>query len=335
MIFDLFGLKLSLVMPYTGLWVLILLIVLVIGSYMLMVRIRRERVIKLGNFYTLKKVQGFRVAIPHPYLLIAKIIIVTLLFLVATDSIQINLVKPVTDTDFVIALDTSQTMLMPDYNPNRLGAAKMESIQWLNKLPAISEIGVIQFSDNAVPVVQPTTDFNKVVRGIKSVSVNLNTSGTAMGDAIILADSMLSKSSRQKVLVIITDGQSNVGVNVYDAADKVKRDGIKIYAIGIGDNAQTTKFIQEFKKLISEKGYNISNMDIASSDLNMTMLNEITSKTGGKAFSISNTVDFEDAFKSIVTKNEAVSLNSVYYILLFIVALELVETVIFAKFGAL
>ncbi len=335
MILDIFGMKLSITVPYTSLWMLILLVALVIASYIVMVKIRKKRVMKLGNFYTLKKVQGFRVTIPHPYLLLAKIIIVTLLFLVATDSIKVNIVKPVTNTDFILAIDTSQTMLMPDYVPNRLGEAKKASIHWLEKLPAISKIGVIQFSDVASPVVYPTTDFSKVSKGIESVKVNLNTSGTAIGDAIMLADSMLANSGRHKVLVIITDGRNNAGINVTTAARKALMDGLVIYAIGIGNNEKTAQFVNQFRDLIKQLGYNTTEADLDVSDLDMKTLQEITSSTGGKAFEVKNEDQFDKAFQSIVTKNEAISLNSVFYILLFIVALEIVEMIIFAKFGAL
>ncbi len=335
MIIDLFGLKVSLSVPYESIWVLLLLVVLVIVSYMAMVRIRKKRVMKLGNFYTLRKVQGFKVTVPHPYLLLAKIIIVTVLFLVATDSIQLNIVKPVTNTDFVLAVDASQTMLMPDYEPNRLEEAKMASIKWLQKLPAVSKIGVLRFSSIASPVVYPTTNFNKVVRGIKSIKVDLNSSGTSIGDAIVLADSMLANSPRRKAVIIITDGRNNAGINITTAVRKALMDGLTIYAIGVGNNEKTSEFFSQFQSLIRQTGYNVTLSSIEMPDLDMKTLEDISSSTGGKAFKVTNEQEFENAFRSIVTKNEAISLNSVYYILLFIVALELVEMLIFAKFGAL
>ncbi len=335
MIIDLFGLKLSVTMPYENLWLLIVLTIIIIATYILMVKIRKKRVLKLGNFHTLRRVQGYKVTIPHPYLLLAKIIIVTLLFLVATDSIQVNIIKPVTNTDFVLAIDASQTMLMPDYQPDRLGEAKKASIEWLQKLPAVSKIGVIQFSDIASPVVYPTTNFNKVIQGIRKIQVNLNASGTAIGDAIVLADSMLANSHKRKALIIITDGRNNAGINITSAVKKAIMDGLTIYAIGVGNNEKTSKFYSQFQELIRKAGYNESIGTLEMPDLDMQTLNEIASNTGGKAFKVTNEQEFENAFRSIVTKNEAISLNSVYYILLFIVALEIIEMLIFAKFGAL
>lgn len=335
---DVFGLKIIIYLPYKSLGMLFFLIGLTVTSYLLVVRMRRKRVTRFGNFRTLKKVHGYRMLIPHPILLLTKIAIVTLLFLVATESIQINMVRPVANTDFVIAIDASQTMLMPDYTPNRLEKAKEVAIKWLNYLPDTTKIGVIKFSDKAIPVTSLTNNFGEIRNGILSIKVDLNSSGTAIGDALLLGSSMLSHSNKQKMIILITDGKNNVGENITKAMTELKKNNIVVYAIGVGNNKMTEEFYKQLQDIVKKSKYisgYVGNTTIEYPELDMETLNKIAEETGGKAFEVTNETVFNDALKQIIVKNERIPLNSDYYVLMFISILLITELLVFAKFGAI
>ncbi len=327
------ALKVYIEMPYRSLWMLFLLIALTIAAYFLMVKLRKKRVTKFANYSTLKRVHGYKVWFPHPGILILKIIVVTLLFLVATQSIQLSMVKPVANTDFVIAIDTSQSMLMPDYKPNRLAVAKEVALKWLSKLPATTKIGVIQFSGKAIPLVPLTTNTFEVENAIRSMKVDLNSSGTAIGDALELGTSMLSNTNKQRFIILITDGKSNTGINVSKAIKDCKRSHVIVYTIGIGETNETELLFRELKKVAQRMGLNASSLSFPV--LDEDELRTISTETGGKFFLVTNKNLFDEAFKDIIIRNERIPLNSDYYILMFISFLLIVELLAYAKLGAI
>jgi Ca-activated chloride channel family protein len=72
--------------------------------------------------------------------------------------------------------------------------------------------------------------------------------GTAIGDAIQVAVAQLAsiansdKSAKQPpvMIVLLTDGTSNTGIQPLDAASQAKQAGIPVEAVGVGQRNQTT-----------------------------------------------------------------------------------------------
>lgn len=48
---------------------------------------------------------------------------------------------------------------------------------------------------------------------------------------------------RKKVIIILTDGEANMGINPIIVAKLAREQGIKIYMLGIGDPAGTELYI--------------------------------------------------------------------------------------------
>ena len=339
---NIFGLRIFVGVPYRGLALLILLNVLVVVSYFFMMKIRQQRVIKFGNFETLKRIEGTDRFSMSPWLLIFEMVIITLLFLVATNSIKMNITKPVSNTDFVIAIDTSPSMLTPDYTPNRLGMAKRISISWLNQLPESTRVGVVTFSNNATRVLEPTSNYWSVKKSVENISKTKLGGGTALGNALLKASSMLKYSSKQRVIVLITDGQNNENENLSSVINALNTQKIMVYSIGIGDNKKTKELYEKFQKKMKEF-MKLSNISINQTDdtmanlqaLNATNLELISNKTGGKTFVVRNETGMDLAFSNIFLSNQRINLDSDYYILLFLAFLMIIELLMFAKYGAI
>ncbi|HDD46268.1 MAG TPA: VWA domain-containing protein [Candidatus Aenigmarchaeota archaeon] len=324
--------------PYRSIYLLLILVTLTIFAYLIMVRMRKKRIIKLGNFETLKRVEGYKRFSLSPILLLIKIITITLIFLVATNSIQINVMKPVANTDFVLAIDASSSMLTPDYTPNRLEVAKGLAIKWLSRLPEATKIGVVKFAGHAYQVIEPTTNFDKIKESIKNINA-INDAGTAIGDALILGTSMLKSSKKEKMIILITDGKNNEGTNITRALDEVTDKGVIVYSVGIGNNEKTKEFFEELQKSLNESkiikslGLDIKNYTMPEMDFETLQM--IANMTNGRAFHVTNETLLESALQQIIVKNERIPLDSEYYILLFIAILIILELVLFSKFGAI
>ncbi len=323
------GIKVVIMLPWRSVGMLLLLLAIVTISYILMTKMRKDRILKFANFHTLKKVHGYKSIVPSPWLLAVKLITVTLLFLVATESIQVSLVKPVANTDFCIAVDVSQTMLLPDYEPNRIEFAKQTILNWMDSLPGASKLCVIKFSERAAPLTSLTLNTFEIKNKILSLKVESNSSGTAIGEAIFAGASVLADSDKQRFLIIITDGENNAGRNLTLALKEARDKKIVIYTIGIGVTNETRELISELEKVAKKKGIKFS-----FPKLDDRNLRKISQETGGKFFFVTNETAFEESMKNIVVKNERIPLNSDYYVLLFISILIALELLLFSKFGA-
>ncbi len=325
------GVKIVLDLPWRSVGILMILLSLVVISYIVMARMRKNRVIKFANVYTLKTVHGYKSIIPSPALLITKLVIVTLLFLVATQSIQISIMRPVANTDFCIAIDTSPTMALPDYEPNRLEFAKQTVLNWIEDLPGASKICVIKFSEKATPISTFTTNTFQLRNNIKDIQIDLNSSGTAIGEAVFSASPILSTSQKQRFLIIITDGENNVGRNLTEAIKEAKSKNIVIYTVGIGTTNETMQLISQLNEVAKQRGIKSFNFP----QLDEKSLKALSEETGGKFFYVTDEKGFKEAMKNIVIKNERIPLNSDYYLLIFISVLLALELLIFSKFGAI
>ncbi len=142
--------------------------------------------------------------------------------------------------DIIIAIDVSESMLAEDLKPNRIEAAKSSLEKFINGLQD-DRLGIIVFAGQAFTQSPLTFDYNileEYIKNISTDSINKNVrglSGTAVGDAILSGVNRFKESKdRTKVLVLITDGDANVGIDPEIAAQKARQENIKIYTVGIG-----------------------------------------------------------------------------------------------------
>lgn len=68
---------------------------------------------------------------------------------------------------------------------------------------------------------------------------------TPTGQAIMAAAMLMKKDDRRKMIIHITDGAANCGVNVVDAIDYCRKNNIELITIGCGCNIQTRQFLLE------------------------------------------------------------------------------------------
>jgi Ca-activated chloride channel family protein len=144
--------------------------------------------------------------------------------------------------DVVILLDTSRSMLAEDIKPNRLERAKIAIGDLLEKL-AGDRIAIVTFAGSATIKCPLTQDYAFVRMAIADISTESTPrGGTAIGDAIRKAtEEVFDKQSREyKDLILITDGEDHDSFPV-EAAQKAAQQGIRIIAIGIGDEKEGSR----------------------------------------------------------------------------------------------
>ncbi len=136
--------------------------------------------------------------------------------------------------DIIIALDTSKSMLAEDVKPNRLERAKLAIIDFTKHLKG-DRIGLITFAGEAFLECPLTVDYGGFIVSLRDVNVNvIPRGGTSISSAIKEAvRSYEGGLKKYKVLILITDGEDHEGYPI-EAAKEAKKEGIKIFCIGIG-----------------------------------------------------------------------------------------------------
>jgi Ca-activated chloride channel family protein len=199
----------------------------------------------IGFFYWFKKPQLF---IPSKYKKKGIPILRSLIFIMGVISwlyISFALAGPrrpmgmdkntIEVNDIFIVLDLSRSMLAEDLKPNRFEAAKQKIQDFVALFPR-DRIGIVIFAEKVFTLLPLSTDLNLINKMVAQIKIGPLGDGTNIGDALALGVGRLLQSlAKNKVIILLTDGVSNVGtLTPLQAAEMAAEQKIKIYTIGIG-----------------------------------------------------------------------------------------------------
>jgi Ca-activated chloride channel family protein len=185
--------------------------------------------------------------------------------------------------DIVVALDVSNSMLARDMQPNRLAKARQEIRGIIDRLQG-DRIGLVAFAGVAFPQCPLTLDYSAARFLLGAMDqTSVTTQGTNMSDAIETAARMYDQQSRMhKVLLLLTDGEDH-GQLALDAAEEARKQGIKIYTVGIGSTAGEP--IPVLDRSGNQVGFKKDeNGEVIVTRLDEAVLREISLATGGKYY---------------------------------------------------
>lgn len=136
--------------------------------------------------------------------------------------------------DIMVVLDVSKSMLAEDVAPSRLARAKADLADMLGTRSK-NRLGLIAFAGRAVVLCPLTPDdsfFRMALRGAGPASVGRG--GTRIGDGLRQAVKALPPGSTSRLILLITDGEDHESYPL-DAAKEAAEAGVKVVAIGFGD----------------------------------------------------------------------------------------------------
>jgi Ca-activated chloride channel family protein len=141
--------------------------------------------------------------------------------------------------DIIFVLDVSRSMLAQDLAPNRLERAK-QYIGDMLEVVVGDRVGLVTFAGKPVLKCPLTVNYNAVRLTLDEVGVRSSPrGGSLIGDGIRLAaESFVDEVKDHKVIVVITDGEDHESYPVQAASDAFKDRGIRVYTVGLGDEAQ-------------------------------------------------------------------------------------------------
>jgi Ca-activated chloride channel homolog len=138
--------------------------------------------------------------------------------------------------DIMIGLDISQSMLIEDFEPNRLEAAKQVALEFINGRKQ-DRIGIVIFSGDAYSLSPLTTDYDLLRTLVRDINFDMmQTRGTAIGSAMgVMTNRMRESEAKSKVCILLSDGDNNAGnIDPITAAELGAAFGVTIYTILVG-----------------------------------------------------------------------------------------------------
>jgi Ca-activated chloride channel family protein len=239
-------------------WPLALVLLVVplalLAAYWWMLRRRRKQAVRYSSVALLRSVLPRRSRwqrhLPVALLLAS---LVVLAFAAARPHVEREV--PIARTSVVLALDVSGSMCATDVEPNRLSVAQDAAREFVEDQPDDVRLALVVFSGFAQLAVPPTRDRKVLAGAIDSLTIGR---GTAIGAAMLKGIDAIAEVNPQvapvgdfpepasteakpgsggyvpDIIVLLTDGASNRGIEPLDAVPYAVERGIRVYTIGFG-----------------------------------------------------------------------------------------------------
>lgn len=205
--------------------------------------------------------------------------------------------RSISGVDILLLLDVSDSMNVIDLSERpRMDIAK-DTLQNFVEGRQNDRIGLVAFSGEPVTLAPLTLDYGLVIQAIRQASRGLIQAGTAIGDGLALALTRLKASSaKSKVIILLTDGDNNVGkIDPSTAGDVAQGYGIKIYSVLIGREGQVRVPIDTLDIF----GNRRRTYQIQDNALNPDLVREVAEKSGGKFYRVEDENTLNKVFSEI------------------------------------
>ena len=276
------------------LWLLLLIPVLVVWSYL----IRKDDTATL----TIASTKGFEIKPSilsklKPLLYVLRLVALALLIVALARPRNVSVSKRTKTNkgiDIVMAIDVSASMLARDLKPNRLEALKIVATEFVNQRPN-DRIGIVVYAGESFTKTPITSDKRIIRNTISKIKWGELDGGTAIGMGLGSAVNRLKESkAKSKVIILLTDGVNNTGfVDPKTATELAIGLGIKVYTIGLGTNG-TASFPYAKDPKTGKLLFRSSPVEIDEE-----LLRYIAKETEGKYFRATNNTKLKAIYNEI------------------------------------
>ncbi len=194
--------------------------------------------------------------------------------------------------DIMLVTDISTSMLETDFvfqgrRLKRLDAVRAVVSDFVDRRQS-DRLGLILFGTRAYLQAPLTYDRHSVQEILWSMDAGMAGNSTSIGDALGLALKNISAEkpgSRNKVIILLTDGENNDGsLSFPEAVDLARREDVKVYTIGVGG-----------------QGFNLVTafFGIQNQSLDEKSLKELAAQTKGRYFRADDLKSLTDVYRAI------------------------------------
>ncbi|QDV40790.1 von Willebrand factor type A domain protein [Stieleria neptunia] len=183
---------------------------------------------------------------------------------------QVNLdVALVIDRSTSMARDADEDQIVDDWEN---GDSAPGSSRWIDAVHAVDKflhameesthderIALTTYASTPATDVELTDDYESIDDAMDDHSDSFGGGGSAIGDGIIDAVEALNHSSyarpwATRVLIVLSDGTQNTGVDAVEAAEQAAADNVMVYAISFTDDADQA-MMQDVAAVAAGKHY--------------------------------------------------------------------------------
>lgn len=243
-----------------------------VAAYVFLLRRKKKTALRYANLNLVKEAMGagrrFKRHIPPLLFLLALILLV---LAVARPSAVVTL--PTHQRSVILAMDTSGSMRATDVEPSRMAAAQAAAKAFVSDQPRGTRIGVVTFAGTAAIAQAPTDNREEILEAIDRFQLQRATAigaGILMSLKAIFPDAEFDLRSwnprrdpsrdspagapldpsretekpafkpvppgsfASAVIILLTDGQSNVGPDPIESARMAAERGVRVYTVGFG-----------------------------------------------------------------------------------------------------
>jgi Ca-activated chloride channel family protein len=319
------------------------LIPLIIAFYVWVLRHRRRYTVRYSSLSLLRE------ALPRHSLLRRHLPFA--LFLLALSSLIVAMGRPVAivsvptgQVTIILTVDVSRSMCSTDISPNRLTVAQQAMLSFIQRQPPGTQIGIVAFAGFAELIQPPTTDQELLQDAVESL---LTGRRTGIGNGILksidaiaeidhnVAPSVSGATANDQptpvargafapdIIVVLTDGVSNVGIEPLDAARQAVDRGIRVYTIGFGTaNGSTLNCGGQFGGQFSGGGQFGSDPQFGGGSsgfrrgIDEETLKQVADMTDGAYYSAESAGElqkvFEDLPTYLITRHETSEISIIF-----------------------
>ena len=204
---------------------------------------------------------------------------------------------PAQGVEIMLVIDCSGSMQARDYTLEGRSASRLEAVQavvrdFIEKRTE-DALGLVLFGETAA-LQCPLTDDHAILRTlVDALAIDKQVSGsrTAIGTALMLAaDRLRGREAKSRVIVLLTDGENNAGMDPIDAARVAKETGARLFIIGAGGRTFWNGIIEDSK---GNRGY------MPTPPLNEEAIRRIADAAGGTFLRAADTKALADSYAQI------------------------------------
>jgi Ca-activated chloride channel family protein len=202
----------------------------------------------------------------------------------------------------MVAIDTSLSMQATDVSPSRLEAAQAAARQFLTTMPKDTRVGLIAFDGQVTVLSQPTTDHAAVAQQLDNLRLG---EGTAIGSAVEASVQAVKAATANNAsnandsttttttpanatpnatIVVLSDGETTVGVPNDTAAQDAAQAGIPVNTIAFGTDSGTVS---------------VGGGQQVQVPVNAGALARIAQQTNGQAFTAQSAGELQSVFNKL------------------------------------
>lgn len=281
--------------------------------HFLSLKYTKRKALKFANFSVIEKITGKKIMSKNWILLIMRSIILSCLVLSASGA-TIWYTGIGSDFNYGLVIDASASMAANDYSPSRIAAAREAALSFADAVGS-AKIGVVTFTGTTFVKQRLIENMNDVKEVIDNIDIE-SVGGTAIGDALVVGSNLFfvgresenEQLEKSNVIILITDGQSNVGLDVKDAIPFLLDNNVLVHTIGIGTK-EGGEFLEEVVSRLDEE-----------------TLKFIADETGGSYIKVEDATQLRTSFEDLAElRVKRINNNLTVTLLLIGVVLLLVE----------